>query len=336
MTTLRWQHWTLALLLALALHLAVILEMLHLPGGAPVWRGGGTFEQIDTPSPGGNAVLVQLGASGESAGETPAPSAPEEDAAPAPATNEALAQGFVAADADEPGADADTAAAEDIPEPATAPAPEPIDAPPADESGPAPEAMADAAEPEAIIAANAIPRRKPRRPNPMPEMEALSQRLSVQAPETARPTAPVVRDETEGPPTRDGRRPGDGAADGNPARDELAFVFRGGRLGTASGNETGNIRELNYGDMVMLWLKRNGEYPMQAARYRLEDTVTIRFAINRQGRILYYKILKPSRWIILNNAVRDMMDRASPVPPIPLDIAQDEITFTVPVHFNPP
>ena len=69
--------------------------------------------------------------------------------------------------------------------------------------------------------------------------------------------------------------------------------------------------------------------------YRLEDIVTVKFAINRQGKILYYKLTKKSKWHLLNKAVKRMMDRSSPVPSIPPDIARDEITFTVPVHFNP-
>jgi protein TonB len=76
-------------------------------------------------------------------------------------------------------------------------------------------------------------------------------------------------------------------------------------------------------------------YPYEAAMYRLDDTVTLKFAINRQGEILYYKLTKRSQWHLLNQAVERMMDFSSPVPPIPPEITKNEMTFTIPVHFDP-
>ena len=113
------------------------------------------------------------------------------------------------------------------------------------------------------------------------------------------------------------------------------IINQGGGVGTASGNRTGEVRELNYEDRVMLWLKRHGSYPYEAAMWQLEGTVTLKFAINRQGEILYYDLVKESRWHLLNRAVRKMMDRSSPVPPIPPEINKEEITFVIPVHFTP-
>jgi outer membrane biosynthesis protein TonB len=46
-------------------------------------------------------------------------------------------------------------------------------------------------------------------------------------------------------------------------------------------------------------------------------------------------LIKKSEWHLLNTAVERMMDRSSPVPPIPPEIAKNEMTFLVPVHFNP-
>ncbi len=64
------------------------------------------------------------------------------------------------------------------------------------------------------------------------------------------------------------------------------------------------------------------------------DTVTLRFAINRQGKILYHSLKKRSNWDLLNQAVKRMMNRSSPVPPIPPEIGKNEMTFTVPVRFE--
>ena len=68
--------------------------------------------------------------------------------------------------------------------------------------------------------------------------------------------------------------------------------------------------------------------------YDLEDVVTLKFAISRSGEILYYELIKKSEYDLLNRAVERMMNRSSPVPPIPPEISKNEITYTVPVHFS--
>ena len=145
--------------------------------------------------------------------------------------------------------------------------------------------------------------------------------------------APIGKTTDARSSVRQNARSGAGKSKGNEkTTNDLAFVNRS--VGTASGNRTGEVRELNYEDRVLLWIKRHGAYPYEAAMYRLEDTVTLRFAINRQGKILYYKLVKRSKWYLLNRAIKRMMDRSSPVPPIPMEIARNEMTFTVPVRFH--
>jgi protein TonB len=141
-------------------------------------------------------------------------------------------------------------------------------------------------------------------------MEALGRRLSVQGP--PKPNSKPVGKKTN-----------------------RVAVAKGGRKGNASGNKIGDIRELNYEDQVVLWLKRHGGYPREVASYQIEDTLTLKFTIDRRGEILEYKLIKRSKWHLLNRAIHRMMDRASPVPPIPPEIKKDKLTFTIPVHFNP-
>ncbi|MEE8332583.1 MAG: TonB family protein [Alphaproteobacteria bacterium] len=79
----------------------------------------------------------------------------------------------------------------------------------------------------------------------------------------------------------------------------------------------------------------DNRYPYEVAMFRLEDTMTLKFAINRQGDILYYHLIKKSEYHLVNKAIEWMMDRSSLVSPIPPEIAKNELTFTVPVHFDP-
>lgn len=332
MIRLRQQHWMLAFVLALATHLVAYLYSVSLPGSAPVYRGGGTFDQDGKQSKSAAGIYVQLGKSGESSGEMPVKAALKEQA-PAQRTRESLAQGFVAGD-ENTGSGAKETAPSEAEKPASKRVPEQTVSVPAKEVGTA-KKIKEAKKPETKIAAAPAPKRKPKRPNLLPEMETLGRRLSVQGPTDT--TQPAAQARLSRPNTVSG---GAKTGVGEPkaakkSSSVLAFVNRGRGVGTASGNRTGEVRELNYEDRVLLWLKRHGSYPYEAAMYRLDDTVTLQFAINRRGEILYYKLIKKSQWHLLNKAVKRMMERSSPVPPIPPEIRKNEMTFTIPVHFDP-
>lgn len=333
MIRLRQRHWTFAFILAFTAHLVVFLLLIDRPGAEPVYRGGGTFDQTDKQSPSATGVFVQLGKSGESSGETPEPAALEEQAS-SEQTRESLAQGFVAG-ADEIGSGTEEAEPVEIPEPASERVPEQTVSTPAEDDGPAPKQSEEAETPTSEIAATVpVPKRKPKPPKLLPELETLGRRLSVQGPDEADQAAAAK-------PTPASAAPQDAKTGSGTSEEEkkiltdLAFVNRGGGIGTASGNRTGEVRELNYEERVMLWLKRHGSYPYAAAIYQLEGTVMLKFVINRQGDILNYQLLKQSKWHLLNLAVRQMMRRSSPVPPIPPEIAKNEMTFIIPVHFDP-
>jgi protein TonB len=272
---------------------------------------------------GAAGVYVRLGKSGKTSGDKPGQAALKEQA-PAERPRESPAQGVVAGQ-DKKGSGAKEKEPPKTPEPVAKRVPKKTAPTPAKEEK----------KPKTKTAAPPAPRRRPKPPNFMPEMETLGRRLSVQGPtETARRAARPK------PPPGKAARPGAGTGAGGSKGAEkttsaLAFsTGGGGRVGTTSGNRTGEVRELNYVDQVLHWLKGYGSYPREARMFRLEDTVTLKFAINRQGKILYYTLVKKSEWHLLNMAVRQMMDRAGRVPPIPPEIAKNEMTFTVPVQFT--
>jgi protein TonB len=149
----------------------------------------------------------------------------------------------------------------------------------------------------------------------------------VQTARVAPPQAPVQA-------TRVAPAQGNARAAAQPSTTVMSFASRSSGVGNASGNESGAISRLNYADRVLLWLKRHGTYPREGLRFKMEGVVLLRFAIRRDGKILSYDLIKESSWDTLNGAVRRMMDRSSPVPPIPEDIAKDEIVFTIPVRFT--
>lgn len=308
MTRVREVHWALAFLLAVTLHLASYIWLTSGPAGplelAPERaRGGGSFGATGDRGAVVSQLLVSLGA---------AQSKPDQ---PAPATAAPRAE------ASQPAAPELPAVAEPAPqEPEAAvedPAPEAAQADPAPVAARVPEpdgatsAPVAPPEPKVVSRSPPTPRRKPEQP-PAPEVELLEERLPVQGPSSA-PPVPPAQEATQVV--------------------ELVQSASEGRRGTAGLESDGQVPELNYKEQVVLWLKRYGGYPRDAFRFRQEGVVLLHFVIDRRGRVLVYNIRKSSGYHLLDQAVKQMMERASPVPPIPRDIQLAKMEFTVPVRF---
>jgi len=56
--------------------------------------------------------------------------------------------------------------------------------------------------------------------------------------------------------------------------------------------------------------------------------------IDRDGRLLEYHLERSSGYKLLDEEVAAMIERASPLPPIPGDPEDGRFTYQVPVNFN--
>ena len=81
-------------------------------------------------------------------------------------------------------------------------------------------------------------------------------------------------------------------------------------------------------------LERNKAYPDSARFRRQEGTAVLRFVIDRRGQVLSHAIVKSSGVSSLDKAAEEMLRRASPVPPMPSEIASDRFELTIPVSFT--
>jgi len=81
-------------------------------------------------------------------------------------------------------------------------------------------------------------------------------------------------------------------------------------------------------------LDRNKRFPPGASRREAEIVVT--FTIDRMGKLLDARIAKGSGDARLDAAALDMMRRADPLPAPPPVMADDGLTFTLPVNFTVP
>lgn len=89
----------------------------------------------------------------------------------------------------------------------------------------------------------------------------------------------------------------------------------------------------DYLALVQAWLERHKEYPRRAQLRRIEGTAVLRFVMDRDGKVLSFRLERGSGHAVLDEAVREMVERASPFPPLPPEILQANLELVVPVSF---
>lgn len=90
----------------------------------------------------------------------------------------------------------------------------------------------------------------------------------------------------------------------------------------------------DYVGRILAKLERAKRYPAAAKAARLEGTVMLRFAIDRRGRLLDWRIEGSSGVPALDEEVGTLVRRAAPFPPFPDDMDRDRMELTVPIDFS--
>lgn len=80
-------------------------------------------------------------------------------------------------------------------------------------------------------------------------------------------------------------------------------------------------------------LERHKRYPRSAQARRQEGVAQVRFTLDREGRVLSVRLEKTSGFESLDEETVAMVQRASPLPAPPPEIAQDRMELVVPVQF---
>lgn len=105
------------------------------------------------------------------------------------------------------------------------------------------------------------------------------------------------------------------------------------RQSAAGGNHQGAGLS-DYQGQLAAWLNRHKRYPRMAQRMRQEGTTRIRFTIDREGRLIDSQLLGSSGHKLLDQESLAMLERATPMPPIPDQLASDSLTISLPVNFS--
>ena len=80
-------------------------------------------------------------------------------------------------------------------------------------------------------------------------------------------------------------------------------------------------------------LQKHRHYPRQAERLRQQGVVYVRFAVARDGAVSGLKLGRSSGFALLDQETLDTVQRASPVPAPPAEVAGDPVDVMVPVSF---
>ena len=86
-------------------------------------------------------------------------------------------------------------------------------------------------------------------------------------------------------------------------------------------------------NQLLTHLEHYKRYPGLAQQRKQQDTVYLRFNIDRSGKILKWKIERSRGYVLLDNEVAELIKRASPLPPPPAEVTGSNIEMVVPVEF---
>lgn len=97
----------------------------------------------------------------------------------------------------------------------------------------------------------------------------------------------------------------------------------------------GKLRDApaDYRATLGAWLARHKNYPRRARRLHQEGTVVLHVVMDRNGRVLEWKIRSSSGSDLLDTAVEEMIKRANPLPALPDTMTASTLEFSVPVNF---
>jgi protein TonB len=312
MMEVRPRHWGVALCAAIALHCCALIGF-----WAPSSAG--------TPAAGIGGIEVSLGPAGAAQGTATAVTeatvvepVKATTAVAVEATPEELVSQLVETVAEVTPAE---------PEPVVEPVEPLVAAPPIElaEATPPPVPVAELAIEQKVVELAPLPDVPPAKPQP-PEPVAAAPTPQPVPPE-ASPTPAPAPQATQAIQTA--ALSGDTGQGGN-----TKFDAAGIGNATPGGGLPGDYG--GYNAVLSAWLQQHHEFPARAQRRKMYGETKVRFTIDRGGNLLDYEVVDSSGYKILDEAALETLKRASPMPPMPVELSGKEYNPTITLRFTPP
>lgn len=229
-----------------------------------------------------------------------------------------------------------TASHEPVPEPVEEPPPEPMPQPVPEP--PVEEVVEQVPEP--VVEPPPLPPEP--LPEPVDEIDPIEQMVMAQLENVAvpipvmrpPPPKPVEEKQKKAPEKKKVEKPKapppPASEAARKAKVETAQADRTAAKATSTGGGR-NVSPAKWQSRLMSHLERRKRYPSEARSNREEGTVYVRFRIDDGGNVLSVSLSRSSGHSSLDQAVLEMVRRASPVPAPPPGVSK---TITAPVRFN--
>jgi periplasmic protein TonB len=165
---------------------------------------------------------------------------------------------------------------------------------------------------------------------PLPDLPPaeVAEPRPVRRPENLRVEKPIEPAKEAPKPERKAPPPQVASRVAAPEKAEKAETAKAPETVSARGSSVSPAR---WQSQLMAHLERRKRYPSAARGRREEGTVQVRFSIDDGGNVLSSRIVRSSGHAALDQAVLDLMARASPVPAPPAGAPR---TITAPVRFS--
>lgn len=99
-------------------------------------------------------------------------------------------------------------------------------------------------------------------------------------------------------------------------------------------NQASSSSLAHYLKHIAAMIEKNKKYPSRAQKEGIEGKVRISFIITRKGEVKNFRLVAPSEYPELNEAVKALIDELSPFPPLPEDTNKEKITLTMEVTYE--
>ena len=174
------------------------------------------------------------------------------------------------------------------------------------------------------------PSSPPREPAPAPTSPAPT--LPQTAPEAPRPPAQTAS-APSAPASAPAAAPAAASASASATAQRASTPPQ--RAGTREGLDIDapNGASLDYASRLRAWLEAHKTYPKRARMRREEGVVHVRFAVDRDGRLLRGDVVSSSGFASLDAEAMAMLDRSNPFPGAPHSVRGERIEVRAPVEF---